>query len=228
MNESAVKAPLEDIRALARSAPDPDHEAVAAVRARDAVLTKPAGSLGLLEDIVEWLAAWQRRAPPKVEMPRVAVFAGNHGITARGVSAFPAEVTHQMVANFTNGGAAINQMCAAMDISDGLVKDFNRLCRASGVGGIIEAARVPISSHARTVIDGGGATLVDLLTGGEDYEVLAAIRPDLAEEFENQAKAARTQVTRIGSIAHADEGITVIDEAGRPMHIAKTGWDHFR
>ena len=118
--------------------------------------------------------------------------------------------------------------CAAMDISDGLVKDFHRLCRASGVGGIIEAARVPISSHARTVIDGGGATLVDLLTGGEDYEVLAAVRPDRAEEFEKQAKAARTQVTRIGAIAQADEGITVIDKAGRPMHIAKTGWDHFR
>lgn len=118
--------------------------------------------------------------------------------------------------------------CAAMDISDGLVKDFSRLCRASGVGGIIEAARVPISSPARTVIDGGGATLVDLLTGGEDYEVLAAVRPDRAEEFERQAKAARTQVTPIGSIAQVDEGIAVIDAAGLPMHIAKTGWDHFR
>jgi len=118
--------------------------------------------------------------------------------------------------------------CAAMDISDGLVKDFASLCRASGVGGIIEAARVPISSPARTVIDGGGATLVDLLTGGEDYEVLAAVRPDRAEEFERKAKAAKAQVTRIGAIAHADEGIVVIDAAGLPMHIAETGWDHFR
>ncbi len=117
MTSSAVLAPFEDIRRLVQIAPGPDLEAVEAVRARDSVLTKPPGALGRLEEIVEWLAAWQRRPTPKVDMPRVAVFAANHGVTARGVSAFPAEVTHQMVANFTAGGAAINQMCASLDIS---------------------------------------------------------------------------------------------------------------
>lgn len=117
MTSSAVRAPFEDIRRLVQTAPGPDLDAVEAVRSRDRVLTKPAGALGRLEEIVEWLAAWQRRPTPKVDLPRVAVFAANHGVAARGISAYPAEVTRQMVANFTAGGAAINQMCAALDIS---------------------------------------------------------------------------------------------------------------
>lgn len=97
--------------------PGPDESAIAAVRARDSVLTKPAGALGRVEEIVEWLAAWQGRAPPTINRPLVAIFAGNHGVTARGVSAFPAEVTRQMVENFAAGGAAINQICLAYDLS---------------------------------------------------------------------------------------------------------------
>jgi len=96
--------------------PAADTEAVAKVRARDAVLTKPAGSLGRLEQIAEWLAAWQGKAPPAVNHPLVAVFAGNHGVTAQAVSAFPAAVTQQMVANFAAGGAAINQICLAYNL----------------------------------------------------------------------------------------------------------------
>jgi nicotinate-nucleotide--dimethylbenzimidazole phosphoribosyltransferase len=109
-------APFDDFRDLVNLAPGPDLAAVAAVRARDAQLTKPAGSLGRLEELAEWLAAWQGKATPTVDRPLVAVFAANHGVAARGVSAFPAEVTVQMVANFAAGGAAINQICAASDI----------------------------------------------------------------------------------------------------------------
>lgn len=103
--------PFEEIRILLRDLPAPDAQAVAAVRARDAQLTKPPGALGRLEEIVEWLAAWQGRAAPAIERPLVAVFAGNHGVVAQGVSAFPASVTQQMVTNFLSGGAAINQIC---------------------------------------------------------------------------------------------------------------------
>ena len=85
--------PFDDIRALVASMPGAGPRRGRQVRARDAVLTKPAGSLGRLEEIAEWLAAWQGRAPPAVNRPLVAVFAGNHGVTARGVSAFPAAVT---------------------------------------------------------------------------------------------------------------------------------------
>jgi len=108
--------PFEEIRLLFANLPAPDAAAVAAVRARDAQLTKPPGSLGRLEVIVEWLAAWQGRAQPVIERPLVAVFAGNHGVVAQGVSAFPASVTQQMVANFTCGGAAINQICKAFGV----------------------------------------------------------------------------------------------------------------
>ena len=106
---SAVYADVVDLLAMV---PDGDERAVDAVRVRDATLTKPAGSLGKLEALVEFLARWQGKANPTLDNPMVAIFAGNHGVTDQGVSAFPREVTAQMVANFTNGGAAISQICA--------------------------------------------------------------------------------------------------------------------
>lgn len=104
-------SPYADIVDLMHILPPGDEAAVAAVRARDATLTKPPGSLGTLETLVEFLARWQGKAPPVLGDPMVAIFAGNHGVAARGVSAFPAAVTAQMVANFAGGGAAISQIC---------------------------------------------------------------------------------------------------------------------
>jgi nicotinate-nucleotide--dimethylbenzimidazole phosphoribosyltransferase len=103
--------PFDDFRALIHSMPEASDPAVDAVRARDSQLTKPPGSLGRLEEIVEWLAAWQAKDEPVVDRPTVVVFAGNHGVVAQGVSPYPSEVTRQMVANFSNGGAAVNQIC---------------------------------------------------------------------------------------------------------------------
>jgi nicotinate-nucleotide--dimethylbenzimidazole phosphoribosyltransferase len=80
------------------------------VARREATLTKPARSLGRLEDAVAWLAFWQGKSPPQLAKVEIIVFAGNHGVVAQGVSAYPAEVTAQMVANFANRGAAINQL----------------------------------------------------------------------------------------------------------------------
>ena len=88
-----------------------DEEAAAAARARQDTLTKPAGSLGRLEDLAVFMAGWRSDPRPGIERAQALVFAGNHGICARGVSPFPPEVTALMVANFAAGGAAINQLC---------------------------------------------------------------------------------------------------------------------
>lgn len=116
MSLSETALPFQDIRNLVHSMPGPDEEALGKVRARDAELTKPAGSLGRLEDIAEWLAAWSGNAPPKITRPLVAIFATAHGVADEGVSAFPASVNRQMVENFAAGGAAINQLCRTYDV----------------------------------------------------------------------------------------------------------------
>ena len=103
-------ASLSELAAACGDIPAGDDKAAAAVAAREATLTKPAGSLGRLEETVAWLARWQGRSPPRLERVEVLVFAGNHGVAAQGVSAYPPAVTAQMVANFTAGGAAINQL----------------------------------------------------------------------------------------------------------------------
>ncbi len=114
---NAAARPFDDIRDLLKKMPKPDESARAAAREREGQLTKPAGSLGRLEEISEWMAAWQGSARPHVDRPLVAVFAGNHGVVAQGVSAYPASVTQAMVANFQAGGAAINQICKTFDLS---------------------------------------------------------------------------------------------------------------
>lgn len=105
-------ATIADLRTACRDLWQGDEDAAMAVAARQAQLTKPPGSLGRLESVVAWLARWQGRAMPRLDTVEVLVFAGNHGVVAQGVSAFPAVVTAQMVANFSHGGAAINQLAA--------------------------------------------------------------------------------------------------------------------
>jgi nicotinate-nucleotide--dimethylbenzimidazole phosphoribosyltransferase len=106
-------ASFADLRAACLDLPDADAAAADVVTARQSQLTKPPRSLGRLEDVVSWLAQWQGRGLPRLERVEILVFAGNHGVTARGVSAYPAAVTAQMVANFAAGGAAINQLARA-------------------------------------------------------------------------------------------------------------------
>jgi nicotinate-nucleotide--dimethylbenzimidazole phosphoribosyltransferase len=114
-NEKRPTNDLADMRRIIADFPGPDLAAAEATAAREAVLTKPAGALARLEEMTLWMATWQAKHPPTVEHPRVAVFAGNHGVAALGVSAYPAEVTKQMVLNFTSGGAAVNQLCKNAD-----------------------------------------------------------------------------------------------------------------
>ena len=106
-------ANLNEFVAIIEAFPSSDQSAEAGAKARNDVLTKPPGALGKLEDLAIWYAGWRGQAAPTLENPQVIVFAGNHGVTAQGVSAFPAEVTAQMVYNFEAGGAAINQLSKA-------------------------------------------------------------------------------------------------------------------
>ncbi len=103
--------PFQPFRRMIADQPGAHEPSAEAASQRNAELTKPPGALGRLEDLAIWAAAWQGRASPRAERIQALVFAGNHGITAQGISAFPAEVTVQMVANFEGGGAAINQLC---------------------------------------------------------------------------------------------------------------------
>ncbi len=151
--------PFDDFRALLANLPGPDEAAVAAVRKRDPFLTKPPGALGKLEGIVEWLAAWSGKHKPSVTRPLVAVFAGNHGVTAKGVSPYPSEVTVQMVANFAAGGAAINQICIANDLG---LKVFD-LALDHPTGDITEEAALDEKACAATMAFG-----MEAIAGGTD------------------------------------------------------------
>ncbi|MEP2844607.1 MAG: nicotinate-nucleotide--dimethylbenzimidazole phosphoribosyltransferase, partial [Alphaproteobacteria bacterium] len=125
-------ASLSEFRSLLRAMSACDSAAMEEARAHDSILTKPPGALGRLEELAIWYRGWRSGARAEIAAPQIIVFAGNHGVAARGVSAFPAEVTAQMVANFQHGGAAINQIArmngASLDVVplslDKPTKDF--------------------------------------------------------------------------------------------------------
>ncbi|GAB3438694.1 nicotinate-nucleotide--dimethylbenzimidazole phosphoribosyltransferase [Insolitispirillum peregrinum] len=154
-----VFSSLDDVRSLLATLPGPDLDARGQAETREPQLTKPRGSLGRLEDLAAWLASWQHKHPGTVAAPHCIVFAGNHGVAARGVSAYPAAVTVQMVANYQHDGAAINQLCRANGVTLAVVSldletptaDFTQgaamseaevvAALSTGVAAAIEAAR---------------------------------------------------------------------------------------
>ena len=162
MSLADTALPFDDIRALARLAPLRGGRAVERVRERDRQLTKPPGSLGRLEEIVEWLALVQDETP-HVLRPMVSIFAGNHGVVAQGVSPYPQEVTKQMLANFSAGGAAINQICASFDIG---LKVFD-LALDIPTGDITQGTALDEKTCAATMAFG-----MEALAGGIDLLVL--------------------------------------------------------
>jgi nicotinate-nucleotide--dimethylbenzimidazole phosphoribosyltransferase len=170
--------PLPDVPAL-------DSDAEAAARERQGRLTKPQGALGRLEELSVWVAACQGVCPPRQFLrPRIVVFAGDHGVTAAGVSAFPPEVTAQMVANIDAGGAAINVLAelagatvrvvdVAVDSDDPLTQAIGafRVRRGSGNIAIEDALSADDVAAAvdagRTIADEEVDSGADLLIAGD-------------------------------------------------------------
>lgn len=107
---------FNDIRALLSTLPDVSDDARLQVAIHEKNLTKPQNSLGRLEEISAWVAASQFTYPPSIHSVHCNVYAGNHGVVAQGVSAYPATVTQQMVQNFIDGGAAVNQLCGTFNV----------------------------------------------------------------------------------------------------------------
>ncbi len=104
---------LAEFRAILEDFPAADAAARQGAEERNSQLTKPPAALGRLEYLAIWYAGWRGDAKPSLKAPQIIIFAGNHGVCAQGVSAFPPEVTEQMVLNFQHGGAAINQLAKA-------------------------------------------------------------------------------------------------------------------
>lgn len=116
---------------------------------------------------------------------------------------------------------------AAMDVSDGLAGDLAKLCRASAVTATIEAARVPLSPAARAALSSEPALLEPILTGGDDYEVLATIPARKVAAFCKAASTARVAVTEIGTIVAGKGSPRFLDRDGKSLVFARPSFSHF-
>jgi thiamine-monophosphate kinase len=123
---------------------------------------------------------------------------------------------------------------AAMDLSDGLVKDAERMLRGSGLGGRLRAGDVPLSEAARKVLAREPQRLAQLLTGGDDYEILAAVHglPARCEELRTAAAKTGIPLTEVGKVGASGwpetaDGLRIEGPDGRPLAVDRPGWDHF-
>jgi thiamine-monophosphate kinase len=116
---------------------------------------------------------------------------------------------------------------AGMDVSDGLVGDLAKLCRVSGVTATIEAARVPLSDGARAALAREPALIEMILTGGDDYEVLASVAPDKLASLRDQASAKGVAITEIGIVSAGDTEPRVLDRHGQTLAFTRPSFSHF-
>jgi thiamine-monophosphate kinase len=115
---------------------------------------------------------------------------------------------------------------AAMDVSDGLVGDFTKLCRASQVAAEIAAARVPLSDAAKAAVAADPAMLETALTGGDDFEIVCTVPAAKADGFRAAAKTANVAVSEIGEIKPG-EGVRFVDSHGRALAFKRISFSHF-
>jgi nicotinate-nucleotide--dimethylbenzimidazole phosphoribosyltransferase len=199
----------------------PDEQAAAAALARQDTLTKPPGALGRLEQLSVWVASCQGECPPRqFQRPRVVVFAGDHGVVAAGVSAFPAEVTAQMVANFAGGGAAINVL-AELAGADVRVVDVAVDC---------DAPLTPAIGAYKVRRSSGNIAVEDALSAEEAAAAVAAGRRIADEEVDAGADLLIAGDMGIGNTTAATTLIAALTDAepvavvGRGTGVDDAGW----
>ena len=124
------------------------------------------------------------------------------------------------------GAALVGLATCAIDVSDGLVADLGHLCEESGVAARINADAVPLSAAVRRAVDGGEAAIADLVTGGDDYELLFCAPPAERGAIEAIGRRLELAVSRIGTIEHG-QGVTVVDADGQPLALGRAGYTHF-
>ncbi|MEU1431197.1 nicotinate-nucleotide--dimethylbenzimidazole phosphoribosyltransferase [Nocardia sp. NPDC005746] len=228
--DSAVAGPVDD---GAQSAPvltkparisfgpvtGPDPLVWAAAEERQAQLTKPAGALGRLEQLANWVAACQGVCPPKqFERARVVVFAGDHGVAQHGVSAYPSEVTGQMVANFVHGGAAVNVMARLADAT----------VRVADIS--VDGDTAPEISRHKVRRSSGSIDREDALTEAEVQAALAAGASIADEEIDSGADLLIAGDMGIGNTTPATVLIAAITDTepvvavGRGTGVDDAGW----
>lgn len=230
MLRSASGLPFDDIRNLVAQMPGPDEEARAAAAARQGQLVKPPGALGRLEEIAIFIAGWQGRAVPQINRPTVAVFAATHGVAARGVSPYPSEVTKQMVATFTDGKAAVNQICGvfgaglrvfdlALDMPTPDIVERDALteaeCAATMAFGMEALAGEPDLLCLGEMGIGNttvAAAIFHGLYGGEAAEWVGPGTGATGEVLARKVEAVRAAVDR--SRAHLDDPLEVLRKLG--------------
>lgn len=115
---------------------------------------------------------------------------------------------------------------AGIDVSDGLIADLSHVCEVSNVAARLELDKIPFSDAARGVLDRGDVTPQDLLTGGDDYEILMAIPPESIDAFMADANKGGVSPSVIGAF-EAGDGVDVIDGNGEPLAFDRKGWTHF-
>ncbi|SHW59985.1 nicotinate-nucleotide--dimethylbenzimidazole phosphoribosyltransferase [Mycobacteroides abscessus subsp. abscessus] len=211
---------MSDPRAQFPDLTKPDADVREAALARQLTLTKPPGALGRLEDLSVWVSACQGLCPPKqFERARIVVFAGDHGVTASGVSAFPSEVTAQMVANFDAGGAAINVL-------------------AEVAGATVRVADIAVDGEAHSPAIGalkvrrgsGNIAVEDALSSEEAIAAIAAGRTIADQEVDAGADLLiagdmgignTTPATTLVAALTATEPVAVV---GRGTGVDDEGW----
>lgn len=215
---------LAEFKSVLQSAKKTDSEAVEGAKARNGQLTKPPQALGRLEDLAIWYAGWRGTDRPEINAPQVIIFAGNHGVAVHGVSAFPPEVTAQMVLNFEHGGAAINQLSKTF----GAKMDVHALSLETPTNDFTQTAAMSESEVVEALAVGWSAVdpQTDLLVTGEmgignttaASAILAALYGGTAESWtgrgtgvEDRALATKVAVVNAGLAKHPQAGQTPLE-----------------